>query len=105
MVTGHLAARVQGGEGAVEEESVQDVHCKEAAILMQRLTEPLRKHNIILSHDNLRLLAIIHESLVSIYLVRSGCVTLVEEFVVSSSMGTHTGSTSHWVADSSMGTL
>ena len=51
----------------VEEDDggARNVHHKEAVLLMQKLPEQLHRHNVILSHDNLRLLAIIHESLVS----------------------------------------
>lgn len=52
--------KAKGGE----DDRVQTVYAKESELLTGILTEPLRKHNVILSHDNLRLLAIMHESLV-----------------------------------------
>ena len=58
----------------VEEERVQAVHCKEVAMLMQTLSEPLNKYSIIQNHDDLRLLAIVHESLVSSKCTASMCV-------------------------------
>ena len=45
-------------------EGVQSVHHKEALLLAKKLPDTLQRHNVILSHDNLRLLAIVHESLV-----------------------------------------
>ena len=52
--------KAKGGD----EDRIQTVYSKESDLMTDRLTEPLRKHNVILSHDNLRLLAIMHESLV-----------------------------------------
>lgn len=55
------SAKVKGGG---DDERVQTVYSKESELLTRHLVEPLRKHNVILSHDSLRLLAIFHESLV-----------------------------------------
>ena len=49
-----------------EDERTQSVYTKESELLTKNLSEPLRKHNVVLSHDNLRLLAIMHESLVCV---------------------------------------
>ena len=50
---------------AGEDERFLTVYNKEAELLTKHISEPLRQHNVILSHENLRLLAILHESLVS----------------------------------------
>ncbi len=55
------SAKAKGGS---DEERVQTVYSKESEVLTRHLVEALRKHNVILSHDSLRLLAIFHESLV-----------------------------------------
>lgn len=34
---------------------------------MKHLSDPIRRHNVVLNHDNFRLLAILHESLVCTY--------------------------------------
>ena len=47
-----------------EEDRIQTVYSKESELLTSLVSEQLRKHNVILSHDSLRLLAILHESLV-----------------------------------------
>lgn len=47
-----------------EEDRVQTVYSKESEFLISSLKDPLQKHNVILNHDNLRLLAMLHESLV-----------------------------------------
>lgn len=53
----------QKGQGA-EEDSVQSLYSKESEVLTAKIAEPLRKQDVILNHDSLRLLAILHESLV-----------------------------------------
>ena len=55
-----------GGGGGGEEERLQSVYTKESEMLTKNITDPLGKHDVILKHDNLRLLAIIHQSMVSI---------------------------------------
>lgn len=56
--------KVKQGKGP-EDERINTVYSKESELLTKQLQEPLRQHNVILSHENLRLLAIMHESLVS----------------------------------------
>lgn len=47
-----------------DEERVQNVYVQESELLMKHLSDPIRRHNVVLNHDNFRLLAILHESLV-----------------------------------------
>lgn len=54
--------KVKQGKGP-EDERINTVYSKESELLTKQLQEPLRQHNVILSHENLRLLAIMHESL------------------------------------------
>ena len=54
----------QGKAKAAEDDRINTVYSKESELLMKQIQEPLRQHNVILSHENLRLLAIMHESLV-----------------------------------------
>lgn len=54
--------KAKGGE----EDRLQTVYSKESELLTKLLSEPLRKDNVILNHDNLRLLAILHESMVGL---------------------------------------
>jgi len=56
MVKGHLVSESSDG--------IESVHHKEAGLLAEKVSDTLQRHNVILSHDNLRLLAVIHESLV-----------------------------------------
>jgi len=60
----------QGKARSSEEENKQSVHAKESETLTVNLSsEPLRKSSVVLNHENLRLLAILHESLVSLHSV------------------------------------
>ncbi len=52
--------KIRGGE----DERLQSVYTKESELLTKNISGQLQKHDVILSHDNLRLLAIIHESMV-----------------------------------------
>ena len=49
------------------EERMQSVYAKESETLTKNLgSEPVYSYNVVLNHENLRLIAILHESMVSI---------------------------------------
>ena len=44
---------------------MQSVFAKESEILTKNIgSEPLRRNNVVLSHENLKMIAILHESMV-----------------------------------------
>ena len=66
------------GTGTAGEE-MQTFFTKESEILTKNIgSEPLRRNNVVLSHENLRMIAILHESVVSV----CGCVYRVKGGVV-----------------------
>ena len=61
----------QGKSRGTAGEEMQTFFTKESEILTKNIgSEPLRRNNVVLSHENLRMIAILHESMVS----DCGCV-------------------------------
>ena len=45
---------------------MQSVFAKESEVLTKNIgSEPLRRNNVVLSHENLKMIAVLHESMVS----------------------------------------
>ena len=56
----------QGRSKGTAAEELQAVYAKESEVLTKNIgSEPLRRNNVVLSHENLRMVAILHESMVS----------------------------------------
>ena len=62
-----LATWIKVRQSKGEDDRLQTVYSKESELLTKQLSEPLRRQNVILNHESLRLLAILHESLVCIF--------------------------------------
>lgn len=55
----------QGRSKGTAAEEMQAVYAKESEVLTKNIgSEPLRRNNVVLSHENLRMIAILHESMV-----------------------------------------
>ena len=58
----------QGRSKGTAAEELQAVYAKESEVLTKNIgSEPLRRNNVVLSHENLRMVAILHESMVGRY--------------------------------------
>lgn len=56
----------QGKSRSTAAEEMQSVYAKESEILTKNIgSEPLRRNNVVLSHESLKMIAILHESMVS----------------------------------------
>ena len=61
---------------------MQSVFTKESEILTKNIgSEPLRRNNVVLSHENLRMIAILHESVVSVLTGKAGEMVWAELLV------------------------
>ncbi len=55
----------QGRSKGTAADEMQAVYAKESEVLTKNIgSEPLRRNNVVLSHENLRMVAILHESMV-----------------------------------------
>ena len=55
----------QGRSKGTAAEELQAVYAKESEVLTKNIgSEPLRRNNVVLSHESLRMIAILHESMV-----------------------------------------
>lgn len=55
----------QGRSKGTAAEEMQAVYAKESEVLTKNIgSEPLRRNNVVLGHENLKMIAILHESMV-----------------------------------------
>ena len=66
----------QGKSRCTAAEEMQSVYAKESEILTKNIgSEPLRRNTVVLSHESLRMIAVLHESMVgSVWVCIRMCV-------------------------------